>query len=247
MNPDLIFTFILLTMLFALAIAYSLKLIFQGRARFERVERQGGSSLLSKGLMEMGYWALQPLGDAFIFLRISANVISYLSLFFGIIAGVALAFGRFGTAGLFSVFCALFDALDGIVARKTGTASNSGEVLDASVDRYVEFFFFAGLILYYQGSTGLVLLTLAAFLGSFMVSYSTAKAEALNVVPPRGSMRRPERALYLSLGALLSPISFQLFPADHGYAFPMIFSLALVGLLANGSALQRLYIIAKEV
>jgi len=247
MNPDLISAFALLTMLFTLAIAYSVKLIFQGRVRFDRVEQQGGSSLLSKGVMEMAYWVLQPLGDIFIFLKISANAISYLSLIFGAIAGFALSFGHFGTAGLFSAFCALCDALDGIVARKTGTASNSGEVLDASVDRYVEFFFFAGLILYYRESSALTLLTLAAFLGSFMVSYSTAKAEALNVTPPRGSMRRPERALYLTLGALLSPISRQIFQLDQGVGYPMVFSLALVGLLANGSALQRLYVIAKKV
>jgi len=247
MNPDLLLTFLLLTMVFGVAIAYLLKVFFQGRTQYGRVEQQGGSSLLSKRVMEMAYWVLQPLGDFLIYVGFSANNISFFSLIFGGIAGVSLAFGHFGSAGFFSAFCALFDSVDGIVARKMGTASNAGEVLDASVDRYVEFFFFAGLVLYYQQMSNLILLTLMAFLGSFMVSYSTAKAEALNVTPPRGNMRRPERALYLTLGAILSPISAQIFPGDQGIGYPMVLSLALVASLANGSAVHRLYAIAKEV
>ena len=91
-----------------------------------------------------------------------------------------------------------------------------------------------------------------------MVSYSTAKAEALHVTPPRGNMRRTERAVYLTLGAVLSPISIQSFEMGKGYAstqglypiaigYPMVFALFLVALFANISAVERLYAIAKEV
>ena len=239
MNPDLTYTFILLTILLMIVLSYSAKEFLQGRSQFDRVDRQGGSSLLSKELMEMLYWGLQPLGNFFIALRISPNQISYLSLIFGLISGVLLAMGHFGAAGFFSAFCAIFDAVDGYVARKTGVASDCGEVLDASIDRYVEFFFFTGLIIYYRENISLVLLTLAALLGSFMVSYSTAKAEALQVIPPRGNMRRPERALYLTLGAILSPLSVE--------SYPMVFALVLVVLFANVSAVRRLYEIAQSV
>jgi len=239
MSLDLISTFAFLALVFALSVTYYVKVLFQGRRRFDRVEQQGGSPLLSKSLMEMTYWGLQPLAELFVHFKISANVISFLSLIFGAIAGWALAYGHFGSAGFFSAFSALFDALDGMVARKTATASNRGEVLDASIDRYVEFFFFAGLIVYFQNTSGLQLLTLSALIGSFMVSYSTAKAEALQVTPPRGSMRRPERAMYLTLGAILSPFSSS--------AYPMIFVLVMVALIANGSALRRLYAISKLV
>jgi len=238
MNPEFTFTFIFLTIVFVLILSYSMKLIFHGRTRYHRVDRQQGSALLSKSLMEMFYWGLQPVGDFFIFLRISAHSISYLSLLLGVTAGVALAFGHFGEAGFYSAISAMLDAVDGMVARKTGTASDSGEILDASVDRYVEFFFLGGLILHYQQDKGMLILTLAALIGSFMVSYSSAKAEALQVTPPRGAMRRPERALYLTLGAILAPIS-------NGQS--MVFALALVGLFANGSALKRLYVIAQTV
>jgi len=236
LDIDLIYTFALLTILFMIALAYSVKIFIHGKSRYDRVDRQGGSVLLSKSLMEMAYWGLQPLGNLFIFLRISANGISFLSLIFGAIAGVSLAFGHFGSAGFFSALSGIFDVVDGLVARKTRTASDSGEVLDASIDRYVEFFFFVGLIIFYHEKISFLLLTLAALIGSFMVSYSTAKAEALQVSPPRGSMRRSERALYLTLGAMLTPI----------YPYAMIFALVIVAILSNISAVQRLYHIAQS-
>lgn len=257
LNQDLLYTFALLGVAAFLVFSYVMKLLFQGKTHYDRVDKQGGSNLLNKGMMEMAYWGLQPVGDFLIFLRLTPNAISILSFVFGALTGIALAFGHFGSAGFLSTISSLMDSLDGMVARKTGVASDSGEVLDAAVDRYVEFFFFAGLIYYYRDIPWLVLLSAAALLGSFMVSYSTAKAEALHVVPPRGNMRRTERALYLTLGAILSPISIQsyelsasyrsqgLYPIQVGY--PMVFALFLVALFANASAVQRLSAIAQAV
>jgi len=256
-NGDLIYSFVLLSIAAILVLSYSLKLLFRGKAQFDRVDREGSSALLGKGIMEMAYWGLQPVGELFILLGFTPNAISFLSLFFGILTGVALAFGHFGSGGFFCTLCSLLDSVDGMVARKTGKASDSGEVVDAAVDRFVEFFFFAGLIVYYHNVPWLVILTLSALLGSFMVSYSTAKAEALQVKPPRGSMRRTERAVYLTLGAVLAPISIQSFELNANYpssglypisiGYPMVFALFIVAVFANGSALIRLRAIANAV
>lgn len=257
LNGDLLYSFALFGVAFLLILSYAAKALIRGKARFDRTDKEGGSALLSKGMMEMAYWGLQPVGDFLILLRLTPNAISLLSFFFGAMTGVALAFGHFGSAGFLSTISSLMDSLDGMVARKTGVASDSGEVLDAAVDRYVEFFFMAGLMIYYRDVPWLVMLCLAALLGSFMVSYSTAKAEALQVTPPRGMMRRTERALYLTLGAILSPISIQsyelaasypskgLYPVSIGY--PMVFALFLVALFSNYSAVQRLMSIANQV
>jgi hypothetical protein len=84
-----------------------------------------------------------------------------------------------------------------------------------------------------------------------MISYSTAKAEALQVSPPKGSMRRPERALYLILGAALSPVTIPYWEATRDFpvaiGHPMVAALALVAVLSNVSAAERLYAIAKQV
>src|SRR5438067_1500181 len=140
MSFDLLYTLVLLGIAALLALAYGLRVLMRGRARSDRVDRQGGSSLLSQEIMEGAYWFFQPLGRLLIFIGVTPNQVSWASLAFGLLAGVCLAFGHFGFGAVFATISAVLDSLDGIVARVTGVASDAGEVLDASVDRYVEFF-----------------------------------------------------------------------------------------------------------
>lgn len=242
---DLAFSAGLLGLTGALAIGYGLRVALEGRARFDRTDKEGGSVLVSKGMMEMVYWGLQPVGDGLIRLGFTPNSISYLSLGFGIFTALALSQGWFGVAGALALVSALMDTLDGMVARKTKVSSDSGEVLDAAIDRYVEFLFLLGLMEFFRGSREWFLLVAFALLGSFMVSYSTAKAEALQVKPPRGMMRRTERAVYLILGAVLTPV----FAWGTGIEtpYPMIAALFVVAAAANYSAVQRLIAIAAAV
>jgi CDP-diacylglycerol--glycerol-3-phosphate 3-phosphatidyltransferase len=242
---------ILIALLVILVLAYSVQLIVKGRAHYARVDKQGGSALLSKGLMEMGYWSLQPFARALIALGITPNMISWASLVVALLSGACLSFGHFGFGGAFAALAGFMDVLDGMVARLTGTTSGVGQVLDSSIDRYAEFFFIGGLIVHYRDIPVLQVLALFALMGSFMVSYSTAKAEALQIIPPRGSMRRSERMVYLTAGAILSPISIAEFEYVRDYpiniGFPMVFSLGLIAVLANASAIERLAAVAREM
>lgn len=244
-------TLFLLGAVAVLTIAYAIRLLVKGRVSFARVDKQGGSALLSKGLMEMAYWWLQPMGRALVAAHVTPNMISWASLAFGLLAGVCLAFGHFGFGGAFALVSGFLDSLDGMVARLTGASSDAGEVLDATVDRYAEGFFISGLVIYYRDIPVLQILALLALMGSFMVSYSSAKAEALHVDPPKGSMRRPERALYLTLGAILSPITIAEYEYVRDYpiaiGFPMVIALGLIAVLANASAIERMAAIAKEM
>lgn len=231
--------------------AYAVRLAGHGAARFARVDAAGASPLLGKGAMQAAYWCLQPFGDACIWLGLSANTITGMSLVLGAAAGVAMATGHFGVAAALVTVAAFGDALDGLVARRTGHATAGGALFDASVDRYQEFFFLAGLAVYYHANTTKLVIALLALHGSFMVSYGSAKAEALPVKAPRGAMRRAERAVYLTGGALLSPIAAAIaartgLPAWVG-ELPMLLSLGLVGVVANVSAVRRLRTMAREM
>lgn len=250
-NLDLLNTVALLALLLSLCVAYAVRVAFKGRAHFDRVDEQGSSKFLAKGVMEMAYWGMQPIAHLFVAVGITPNFLSWCSLMTGILAGVCLAFGHFGFGALFSAVSALLDTLDGMVARLSHRASDAGEVLDAAVDRYAEFFFLAGLVVYYRPVPTLLVLALAALCGSFMVSYSTAKAEALNVKLPKGGLRRPERAVLLTLGAALSPITIPWLELYRDYSIsighPMVIALALVALFSNKSAIERLVYIAKTI
>lgn len=247
MNVDLLSSVFLVSTAVLLTVSYVLRLALRGRARYDRVDRQGGSVLLGKGMMNMAYWSLQPLARVLIQAGITPNMISWASLVLGGIAGSFIAYGYFGVAALSATASAFLDSLDGIVARETGVSSDAGEVLDATIDRYVEFFFLAGLVVYYRENTMLVLVALFALMGSFMVSYSSAKAEAMHMAPPPGIMRRPERAFYLILGAALSPLLPWFLPQEYAsvpVAYPMVFAMVLIAVLANISAIERLYTVA---
>jgi CDP-diacylglycerol--glycerol-3-phosphate 3-phosphatidyltransferase len=226
------------------AIAYTARVRLNGAAHFARVQSAGRSLLLGQSAMVASYWALSPVGRRLVRWGVSANAVTAWSLVLGLGAGVELGMGHFGIAAGFSALSSICDALDGFVARETKTASDAGETFDAAVDRYVEFFFFGGLIFHFRSSAAWVALVLLALVGSFMVSYGTAKAEALRVDAPRGAMRRPERAAYLTLGALLVPLSSALLAPEMTTA-PLALALALVAVVANVSAVGRLVRIAE--
>ncbi len=232
-------------------LAYAGRVTRVGAARHARIERAGSSPLLGKSAMELGYWAMAPVARFFIALGLTANAVSWLSLALAGAAGATLALGHFGVGAVLSVVSSVCDAIDGYVARETGTASESGEVLDAAVDRYAELFFLGGIALHERHDALTLALTLAATAGAIMVSYSTAKAEALGVEAPRGAMRRQERAVYFVLGAGLVPVVAAAAARWGLPAFvdrwPLLAMLALVAVVGNVSAVRRLRAVAEAV
>jgi CDP-diacylglycerol---glycerol-3-phosphate 3-phosphatidyltransferase len=248
---DLNCSLILLALFAAAGAAYAVRLTRAGAARFARVDKAGSSVLLGKTAMEAAYWVLTPVVRGLAQLGFTANAITLISLGFGVGAAVALALGHFGVAAVLTAISSLGDALDGFVARETGTASDAGEVFDAAVDRYEEFLFLGGLAYFFRLDPAALVLALLAGAGSFMVSYGTAKAEALGVESPRGAMRRVERAVYLGVGVLLVPIAGAVavrfgLPAWVERA-PILLALALVGVVGNVSAVRRLMSVARSV
>src|SRR5262249_15420500 len=162
-----------------------------------------------------------------------------------------LAFGLLGLGALLALISTLSDSLDGQVARLTKSGSAAGEVFDASVDRYGDFFYIAGLVLFYRDSVIFQSLALFAMLASFMASYATAKAEAMHVDPPKGAMRRHERSAYLIAGCVLSSIvspwlePFPSYPALR--AAPCLAALFVVAVVGNYSAARRLWLTARAL
>lgn len=200
-------------------------------------------------ILEAVYWALGFAAEVCVALGLGPDAVTWASLLLGIGSSVAAAAGHFGIASCIAAMAALGDALDGIVARATGAGSAAGEVFDAAVDRYTEFFFVAGICLALRTQPLAMVLAFGAQLASFMVSYSTAKAEAMGVEPPRGLMRRGERAAFLITGCALTPLSAYVFGPQRPLAelSPLLLSLSLIALLGNASAIHRLMALAKAL
>jgi phosphatidylglycerophosphate synthase len=226
---------------------YATRAFSRGRARHSRSDADGGSVLLSKVAMEMGYWLLDPVVSVLATWRVTPNAVTMFSLVPAALAAVAVAFGCFGLGCALGTLGALCDLVDGVLARRTGVDSEAGEVFDAATDRYIEFLFLAGTAVYYRTHWMVLVLTLAAMLGSFMISYTTAKAEAMGVRAPRGPMRRAERAVYLLTASALTAVTKVLFASSPSHALrelPLLVALALVAVVTNVSAVQRFAVIA---
>jgi len=246
---DVYFTYFLAVLAAFAVLAYGVRVATRGVARSERVGRIGGTVLVGQELMDGTYWAVEPIVRGLAALGVTPNGLTWSAFVLGIGAGVALAFGQFGLATLLATCSTIGDILDGQVARLTNSGSNKGELLDAAVDRYTEFAFIGGLVIFMRDSVPMLCLALAALLASFMISYASAKAEALQVSPPRGLMRRHELAIYLIVGVGLSSLFGDWMQArwDLPWTTPTIAGLVMVATVGNVAAALRLVRIGRAL
>jgi len=244
MNINLIFSYALATVILSGIVAYLFRVMKRGSAKYARVERQGGSKLLNEDFMAMGYWWFEPIGHWFTNRGFTPNQVTWLSLVCAVIATVCLATGSFGIAAWFMLFAGLLDIVDGLVARLSGIQDPAGAVLDSSLDRYVDFLFLAGLLIYYIDSILFVIIVMFAMLGTFMISYSSSKAEAMQIEPPRGMMKRSERLVYIVAATGLTPFSLAYIEPEWDFSpalgLPIFLVICMFAILTNVSAIQRL-------
>jgi CDP-diacylglycerol--glycerol-3-phosphate 3-phosphatidyltransferase len=116
--------------------------------------------------------------------------------------------GEIRWAGVAYIVAALCDALDGTLARVSGKVSRFGAFLDSNIDRFEESIVFLGLSIYYAlvGGQWEIPLLLLVTVGSLMVSYSRARAEALGVACKVGFMTRIPRVVIMIAGMILDQV-----------------------------------------
>lgn len=205
--------------------------------QYARVTRERGTMFLTERIMHRGYAWIDGLAGLADRLGLTPNAVSWLSLALGAAAGVNISLGWLGLGAWALSFSGLCDGVDGALARRRGTSNPAGAVLDSVLDRYVEFFFFAGLLVYFRGHWTHQLLTVVALFGGFMVTYSTAKAEALQLPPPRGWMKRSERLVWLTGGAAFGAAGRLLeVPSD----LVLVAVVTVIAVFAHASAIVRL-------
>ena len=221
-------------------VAFALRSAFHGRPHTARVEKAGGSLLLSKYMMEYGLWVFGPLTRTAIRLEIHPDAFSWSSLFLQFCAALLLANGLFGLGAWVLILGAFCDALDGAVARARGIASDAGEVLDAAIDRWAEMAVFMGYAWYYRDHWWAFLLAAGACVGAIMVSYSRAKGESFGIDASMGLMQRHERAVWLALATISSAL-WEVWRPSDGFAYhtPVLFTLGMIAVLGNWTAWIR--------
>lgn len=148
---------------------------------------------------------LQPVVDRLAARRITPNQVTVAALGVSLLAALCIAGGGLRLGALVLLLASLGDLLDGMLARQTGRATPFGAFFDSTLDRIGEGAILAALAYQFAvtGRPTVVAVTVLALLGSLLVSYTRARAEALGVECKVGLMSRAERVALLVLGLLL--------------------------------------------
>jgi phosphatidylglycerophosphate synthase len=160
---------------------------------------------------------------------ISPNGITVIGFLLMVGVGLILSQGYLRLAGVLLIVAALFDALDGALARLQDRVTPFGAFFDSTMDRYAEAAVFLGVLVYFlrQGASTEVILTYIAIIGSLMVSYTRARGEGLGVSIRGGLLSRLERMVILVLFLLLNQLAIALW---------------ILAPLTNLTALQRIWL-----
>lgn len=189
---------------------------------------------------------------------IRADHLTVFGLVLSICSGLSFAVGNFRTGATFALASGLCDILDGQVARQTKSVSKFGAFFDSTLDRIAEAAILLGIGWFYlfnlvdlalnpprvlqQLQRGLepvtwaliALLAMLALTGSFMVSYTRARAEGLGLECKVGWFERPERLVLLILAGF----------AGLGPVMPA--ALLMLSALSFATAFQRMAYVWKS-
>jgi CDP-diacylglycerol---glycerol-3-phosphate 3-phosphatidyltransferase len=135
------------------------------------------------------------------------NILTAIGVIINVGCGVLFGMGEFFWAGIVLIVANLFDMLDGNVARLSGNVTRFGGFLDSSLDRVSDMVCFIGIMVFYASNTPQhsilnVFLGGVGLIGSVMVSYTTARSEAVGIKANVGFLQRPERIVLFIIGAL---------------------------------------------
>jgi CDP-diacylglycerol--glycerol-3-phosphate 3-phosphatidyltransferase len=147
---------------------------------------------------------IDPVANWLVRRGVQPNTITVIGTLCTVAGGVIYATGHISTGGWFLGATALFDVLDGTVARRSNKSSTFGAFLDSTLDRVADGALFAGLAVFYavnpaHHNVPMVAVCLAGLIGSFMTSYIRARAESLGLDAKVGMVQRPERFVLLSV------------------------------------------------
>lgn len=163
-----------------------------------------GAVTLLPGWLRAGYLRLiDPVADALVRWNVSPNAITTVGTLCSMAGGAIYAAGHIRLGGWVLGVTALFDVLDGTVARRAGRSTAFGAFYDSTLDRVADGFVMGGFAVFFATrpgpwGVGMVVVSVLGLIGTYLTSYTRARAEALGVDASVGVLQRPERVVLLS-------------------------------------------------
>ncbi len=175
--------------------------------------------------------------------RLTPNMISMSGLALNVVAAVLITQELFFLAGLAFIAGSLMDMFDGRYSRMSGKGTEFGAFLDSTLDRMEEGIVLIAVAAYFasQGDELAAAATVVAVLGSLLVSYTRARAEALGVECKVGLATRAVRVVILSIGLLFAKGAGI---GDFELLAPAIYLMAALTVFTVG---QRIWHVRREL
>jgi CDP-diacylglycerol--glycerol-3-phosphate 3-phosphatidyltransferase len=166
--------------------------------------------------------------------EVNPNLFTFLGFFATLTASLFIIKEFWLLAGLGIVLSGLFDLFDGAIARNLGKVTAFGGFLDSVLDRYSDLLLLLAFLINYlkRGDSSLVILTSWVSIGTVLIPYIRARAEALQIPCNIGLMERAERIILLSAGTLFN------------WMEPILWVLAI---LTHFTVLQRIFYVWKKL
>jgi len=195
-----------------------------------------GSSIVSARAKESGRAILAPVVRLAMALHLTPNTITVIGLVLTIIASALVGLGYLLAGAAVLTAGSLLDAVDGALARAQGSGTAFGGFLDSTLDRSGEAIIYIGIGAWLLSSqaepAGPMLALMIALAGSFLVSYSHARAQGIGLAADVGLAPRTERLILVIAGIFL---------AGLGFSAGLIGILVIVATLTVATVIQRIW------
>lgn len=141
---------------------------------------------------------------------ISPNTVTLCGAVLGALVCCAVAFGYLIVGAILLVASGLLDLVDGALARHYEKTTPFGGFLDSVLDRYSDLLVMLGLLIYFvrEGDASFAIITFVASIGTAIIPYARARAEAASLSCTVGIMERPERLLIIVAGLFLNLLPY---------------------------------------
>src|SRR5919109_4845900 len=170
--------------------------------RTPRQRRFGRNGRQVRNAQEFRAYARDRLVES----RLTPNAISLTGLALHVAATVLITQRYFFLGGVTFIAGSVMDTLDGRYSRMSGKGTLFGAFLDSTLDRIEEGVVLTAVAWHFAelGDELPAAACVLTVLGSLMVSYTRARAEALGVECTIGIATRPVRVVVLSIGLVLA-------------------------------------------
>lgn len=166
--------------------------------------------------------------------RANPNLFTLIGFFASLIASLLIIRGLWFWAGVAVLLSGLFDLFDGVVARTLNKVTRFGGFLDSVIDRYSDLFLLMAFLIHYlkEGDSTLAILTSFVSVGTALIPYVRARAEAARIECSAGLMERAERIILITLGI---------------FSCRMELVLWILAILTHCTVIERIYHVWKKL